>query len=146
MVGETVDVLAEAIAALRLQRLHDPRVELAPPLLQEALVGHLIRQRVLEGVFQLGKEARLVEELGRLQEGESPPQVRLGHVGDGLEQRKGHLRPDHRRGLEQPLFVRWQPIDTGRQHGLHRDRDLDRRERLDLSIGPALADQHPRLD
>ena len=146
MVGEPVDVLAEAIAALRLQRLHDPGVKLAPPLLQEALVRHLIGQRVLEGVFQLGKEARLVEELGRLQEGESPPQVRLGHVGDGLEKRKRHLRPDHRRGLEQPLFVRWQPIDTGRQHGLHRDRHLDRRERLDLSIGPALADQHLRLD
>ena len=146
MVGEPVDVLAEAVAALRLQRLHDPGVELAPPLLQEALVGHLIGQRVLEGVFQLGEEARLVEELGRLQEGESPPQVRLGHVGDGLEKRKRHFRPDHRRGLEQPLFVRWQPIDTGRQHGLHRGRDLDRRERLDLSIGPALADQHLRLD
>ena len=37
---------------------------------EETAVGDLVRERVLERVLPLGEEARLVEELGRLE----PPQ------------------------------------------------------------------------
>ena len=36
VMGEPLDLLAEAIPVERLDRVHDPRVELAPPLLQQA--------------------------------------------------------------------------------------------------------------
>ena len=58
---------------------------------------------------------------------------------------EGHLRADDRRGLQQPLLLRRQPVDARRQHRLHRGRHLDRRERLRQAIGAPLADQHLRL-
>jgi hypothetical protein len=45
-------------------------VEEAPPILEKASIGYLVGQRVLEGVLDVGEEARLVEELGGLQMGE----------------------------------------------------------------------------
>src|SRR4030095_16577577 len=38
-----------------------------PLCLQEAAVGHLVRQGMLESVFALGEQARLIEELGSLE-------------------------------------------------------------------------------
>jgi hypothetical protein len=35
-------------------------MEHPPPLVQEAAVGHLLREGMLEGVGQLGKQARIV--------------------------------------------------------------------------------------
>ena len=54
-----------------------------PPLLQETAVGHLVRQGVLEGVLALGEEARLVEELGRLEVRQAAMERLLGQLGDG---------------------------------------------------------------
>ena len=51
----------------RLDRLDDPRVKLAAALLQQAAVGHLVRERVLERVLEIREEPGLVEELGGLQ-------------------------------------------------------------------------------
>jgi hypothetical protein len=45
-------------------------VEGAPTLLEKAAIGHLLRERVLERVFELRKQACLVEKLGGLQVGE----------------------------------------------------------------------------
>ena len=106
----------------------------------------LVRQGVLEGVLELGEEACLVDELGRLQVGEAPPQLGLGHLGDGLKKGEGEIGADDRRGLEQTFFVLGQPIDPGRQHGLHGGGHLNRLEPLDLTIGSALAHQHLGLD
>ena len=61
-----------------LDRLDDPGVQRAPPLLEQAAVGHLVGQRVLEGVLEVGEQARLVEELGGLQVGEAAAQLVLG--------------------------------------------------------------------
>ena len=41
-------------------------MEHPPPLVQQAAVGDLLRQGVLEGVGQLGEQTRLVQELGVL--------------------------------------------------------------------------------
>ncbi len=48
---------------------------------------------MLEGIRRLGKEARLVEELGRLQVGERHDAVRLGQLGNGLQEGKGTSLP-----------------------------------------------------
>ena len=64
-----------------------------PPLLEQAPVGHLMGERVLEGVFELGEQARLVEELGRLQVREAAMERGLGQLGNGLQQGKGTSVP-----------------------------------------------------
>src|SRR5215472_4161156 len=63
VVGESFHVLSEPVGVETLQRLDDARVERAPPRLEEAAVGHFVRQRVLERVLELREEARLVDEL-----------------------------------------------------------------------------------
>jgi hypothetical protein len=64
--GEPLDLLTEAITVEALHGLRDPDVEVTAPAGEEAPVGHLVGERVLEGVFEIGEEARLEEELGRL--------------------------------------------------------------------------------
>ena len=54
-----------------------------PPLLEEAAVGDLVGEGVLEGVLALGKEARLVEKLGRLEVRETTVQDVFGPLGNG---------------------------------------------------------------
>jgi hypothetical protein len=76
--GEPLDVLTEAISVERLDCVHDSRVKVAAPLVQQTAVRDLMRKRVLEGVFEVWEEARLVEELGGLEMGEPTPQVFLG--------------------------------------------------------------------
>ena len=52
--------------------LDHARVQPPPPLQQETAVGHLVRQGVLEGIFALGEQAGLIQELGRLQVRQAP--------------------------------------------------------------------------
>ena len=74
--------------------------------LQQTAVGHLVRQGVLEGVVALREQAGFVEELGGLQVRQAPVQRLLGLLGNGLQQRPGHLRANDRGGLEQALLLR----------------------------------------
>ena len=64
-----------------------------PPLVQETSVGHLVGEGMLEGILPLGEQARLVEELGRLEVRETTMQRVLGQLGDGLEEGKGTSVP-----------------------------------------------------
>ena len=56
-----------------------------------------MRQRVLEGVFQIREEADLVEELGGAKVFEPAPKLLLGEVRDGLQEGEGHILADHGR-------------------------------------------------
>ena len=55
---------ATRLSGAGFEGLDDPRVQGAPPLLEETAVGHFLREGVLEGVLALGKELGLVQELG----------------------------------------------------------------------------------
>jgi hypothetical protein len=70
MVGQAFDLLGHPLSDERLQCLDNPGVQAAPPLLQEAFVGHLLGEAVLEGILDLWKQAGLVEEFCGLQVGE----------------------------------------------------------------------------
>jgi hypothetical protein len=76
-----------------------------PPLQQQAAVGYLVRQGVLEGVLRLGEQARLIQEFCRLQVCQAAVQCRLGHVRNGLEQGERHVRANYRSGLEQAFVL-----------------------------------------
>ena len=144
--SQSLDVLAEPIPVLRLDRLHDARVHGAPPLLRQTAVGHLVRQRVLERVFQLGEEIGLVQELRRLQPRQARGHGLLGQPGNVPQQRERDIVADDRRRLQQVPLLGRQPIDPRRQHRLHRRRDLQRRGVLRHVILPAPASQDPGLD
>ena len=73
----------------------------------------------------------------RLVAGEPPAGVPPRHLGHGLEQHQGYLRADDGGGLQELFRLRRQPIDAGCQHGLHRGRHLDTRQR------PAPGDRPP---
>ncbi len=134
--GQAFDLLGQAVPGERLEGLDNAGMERPPPLLEEAPIGDLVGEGVLEGVFVLGKEARLVEELGRLEMRERAMQCRLGQLGNGPQQGQGHLGADDRRGLEEMFFCGRQAVDTRRQHRLHRRRHLQR-QRLWAAAGRA---------
>ena len=69
-------------------------------------VGDLVGERVLEGVLEVGEEARLVEELRGLEAREALAELLLRPLGDRLEQRERHVLADHGGRLEQPLRPR----------------------------------------
>src|SRR6266487_5862340 len=118
----------------------------APPLLEQRLIGDLLSQGVLEGILDVGKEARLVEELGGLQMGESQTERRLRRLGNGLEERQRHLGADDGGGLQELFLLRWQPVDTRRQDRLDRRGHLQALEGVAETIGTWLPDQHAGLD
>ena len=66
MVRQAFDLLGHPVGRERLKGLDNPGMQHPPPLLEEAAVGHLMRQGMLEGIYRLGKQARLIEKLGGL--------------------------------------------------------------------------------
>src|SRR5262249_4782426 len=85
VVGETVNVLGEAIGIPSLDGVHDPSVQLSARILQHAAVCHFVGQRMLEGVLGIWIEAGLVEDLRGLQVPESAPKRLVRQVSDRLE-------------------------------------------------------------
>ena len=112
--GEPLDLLAEAIAVERLDRVDDPRVKLVAAIVQESAVGDLVRERVLEGILEIRKQPGLVKELGGLQVVEAATDRLVGGVGDRLEQYQRHVLADDGGDLEEALVLRGEPVDARR--------------------------------
>jgi len=86
MVRQALDLRGYPVSRKGFEGPDNARVQHPPPLQEETVVGHLVRQGVLKGEVALGEEPRLVEELRRLQVGEAAIEVRLGPLGNGLQQ------------------------------------------------------------
>ena len=69
MVGQPLDLLGQVVGIQRCHGVRDVRMQDASSLLEQTAIGGFMREGVLEGVFQLGEEAGLVEELRGLQAG-----------------------------------------------------------------------------
>ncbi len=145
MVRQAFDLLGHPVRGERLQGLDNAGVQHPPPLLQQTAVGHLVRQGVLEGVFVLGEQARLVEELGRLEVRQAAMQrrPRAARQWPAAAARAPPCQSPRRSGggVSPP----GQAVDARRQHRLHRGWHLKAGERLRQAIGPRLAHQHPGL-
>jgi hypothetical protein len=115
--------LGQVVRVALFERFDNPGVEQTAVLLEEPPVGHLMRQGMLKGVHRLGKGLRLIEELGVLEDTEVLMESSLGTVHDRLEQRERHVVADDSSGLQQPLCLGGQAVDTRRQHGLDGLRD-----------------------
>ncbi len=144
--GQSLDLIAQPIGVQPLDGLDDPGVQRAPAVCEEAAVGYLVGQRVLEGVLEGGKEGGLVEELRGLKPVEMAPKLVAGHAGDGLEHVELHVGADDRGGLKHALVLGGQTVDPGSEEGLHGGRHLDGVERPQQAVAPAVARQHSRLD
>ena len=142
MVSHALDLLAQPIAVQRFDRLHDPGMERAPAVLQHAAVRDLVGQRVLEGVLEIREEARLVQELGRLEVSEPVSKAALEHIDDSLQERERHVLSDDGGRLQQPLVLGGQPVDARRQDRLSRRRDRPYLGRLRHAIGPPIPNEH----
>ena len=77
--------LGYLVSAERFEALDNPGVEHPSPLQQEAAVGHLVCQGMLEGIFALREQPRLVEKLGGLQARQAALQRVFRQLGDGLQ-------------------------------------------------------------
>jgi hypothetical protein len=150
VMGEPLDLAAEAIPVERLDRLDEPRVKAASTLLQQSPVRDVVRQRVLEGILEIWIQPGLVEKLGGLQVVESATERLVRQVGDRLEQREWNVLADDGGHLEEAFVLRGEPIDARCQHRLHRGRDPDRLDRLPQPIPSPLPGQrlglHQRPD
>jgi hypothetical protein len=58
--------LSSPVGHQHLDGLNQARVQPSSPLQQQAAVGHLVRQGMLEGVLRLREQARLIQKLRRL--------------------------------------------------------------------------------
>ena len=66
VVRQPLNLFGEAIRIQFLDRFHDPRMKRAAALLEQASVCDFVSQRVLESVFEVGKQAGLVNKFRRL--------------------------------------------------------------------------------
>jgi hypothetical protein len=66
MVRQVFNLFGQTVSDERLQGFNDAGMQYAPPLLQEAAIGHFVGEGMLEGEFALGEEPRLIEKLGSL--------------------------------------------------------------------------------
>ena len=129
-----------------LEGCHDAGVEVPPPVREKALVRHLVGQLVRERVLLLRREGCLVEELGNPQPSELAAQPLVRLLPDGLEECLGDDRPDYGGRLEEPLGLRRQAVDPGREEDPDAPGDLDALHVLDGAIGARAAHEDRRLD
>jgi hypothetical protein len=101
---------------------------------------------VPEAVLDGRIEGPLVHELASRERVERSRQLRLGKRDDASQHRLGELLPDHRRRLENPLFLLREPVDARGQHRLHGARDHDRVDRPDQAVGALRPGEVPGLD
>ena len=117
----------------------------ALPVMEQAAVRDLVGERVLERVFEVRKEAGLVEELAGLQAGQLGPHLVFRRVSDGEEERQRHVLADDRRRLEQPLGLGRQAVDARCQDGLHSGGNPQLRDGPGETIGAAVPRQRRGL-
>jgi hypothetical protein len=146
MVGETLDLLRHAVGSAPLDDLDNPGVEGAALVMHQALVGHHMGQRMLEGVFDLGEERGLVEELPGLEPCQPGAKPVRKQIARSFQDWQWHARADDRGLLKESLVVGLESVDAGREHGLDRRRHLEVLERARQTVGAALPREHASLD
>jgi hypothetical protein len=145
VIGQPLRLLGDALGREPLDGLDDAGVQGTLPVVEQPLVRHLVRERVFERVLEVRKETGLVEELRGLEMSQLGAHLVFRRVGDGQEQRHGHVLADDRGRLEQPLGLGCQAVDARGQDGLHRGGDFQLLDRPGQPVGAVLAGQGRRL-
>ena len=95
MIGEHLIGLRQALGVQFFDGHGDQPMQLFTALPEQAVIGHVVGQSVLEHVHQFGVEAALVDELQYPQFLEETFELRL-HVRDALQETDRKLAPDDR--------------------------------------------------
>ena len=119
VMGQPLGLLGDALGREPLDGLGDAGVQGALPLVEQSPVRDFVGERVLERVLEVRKEPGLVEELRGLQVSQLGAHLGLRRVGDGQEQREGHVLADDGGRLEQSLGLGRQAVDARGQDGLN---------------------------
>jgi hypothetical protein len=80
--------------------VHDLCVERAPTIVEETVVGNVMRESVTERVLDVGEELRLVEELGGLEMSHALPKTLLWQFRNPLKKSEWDVFADDRRSLK----------------------------------------------
>jgi hypothetical protein len=123
MMRQPVDLVDASVSVEGFETLDNLGMQSPALFLEEAAVDNLVYQGMLKGVHRLGKGLLLIEDLGVLEDTEVLVERGLWTVHDRLEQRDRHIVTDDGGGLQQPLGLGRQAVDTRRQHGLDSFRD-----------------------
>src|SRR5216683_5442853 len=131
MTRQLAQVIVQLPGEHRLQRNSGALVQELAALDQQRVIGDLLRQRVLEDVFDIARGRLLVYELRHLQLGEHPLQlVVLLSVEYPPDERQGELPANYGERLQQLLLIGWQPINSRGKDRLYRGWDFHRVHRL----------------
>jgi len=95
-----------------------------------------VRERVLEGVFQIREQPRLVDELGGLQVVEPTPERVLRQLGDCLEQCERHVFADDGGDLEEAFVPCYAALRM--QESVKRHAEGVRRETVNQVMGDGI--------
>src|SRR5262249_36773010 len=146
MLSEPLDLAGRVILVEPLDRLDDPAVKRTSTLAQEPAIRDLVHESVLEGILEIGIQAGLVEEFGRLQGLQAAPELVLRKVGDRFQKRERNVAAaDDRRQLQKTLVLGREPVDARRQQRVLGGGNLDRVDLSGQPIGARLSDQRLRL-
>jgi len=116
------------------------------PIDQQGQIGDLIRQSMLERVFEIRVQACFIKKFRGMQVGEIPPKRIIRLLRHSLEYGQGHDLTDDGSHLQDIPSLRGQSIDARGQHGLNGRGHLDGLHRSLLAIGTALTNEDLRLD
>ena len=114
MVRQPFDLVVQPVPRLDLQDLDDAGMQGPPPLIEQRAVSYLMGEGVLEGIGELGKETRLIQELGGLQVREARPEELGSFPGKISQEHEGHLGANHCGHLDEALVLGCQRVDPGR--------------------------------
>src|SRR5215468_9194633 len=106
---ELLVVIRDPIRIELLERVGDGAMQRAAALAQEAVIGDVLDDRVLEDVRRLLQRPLLVDELEALQLAEQLLET-LAHLRHATQQAHEELASDNRRDLHRALAVLTEPI------------------------------------
>src|SRR5581483_7379194 len=143
---ELFDVLGQTVWRKPLDRIDDTAVQSATATAEQAAVGHVMGDGVLEGVLEIREQLRLVQELSSLEPTDLTAQHVLWDVRDRPQDCVRHVLAHHRGRLQYGLVLEREPVDPGRKDRLHCGWHLDGSGHSREPVCSGLSVQDPGLD
>ncbi len=145
VVSQLFVVLGQPVGIELLKGVAHRLVQGAAPLAEQAVVGHVLDDGVLEDVGGLGQEALLVDDLEGLQLAQEPVEL-PAHSGHPPQQPDEELPSDDGGELHSPLAVVAEPVESGHDDVVDGAGHADLRPVLDERDAIAVAAQHADVE
>src|SRR5215467_1083566 len=123
MMGKFLQMIMWDIFRHFLQRFHYESVKHCATLVEQGSLGNLGRQSMFERILHFWKQICLIEKFSGLKMGDVTAKVIFRQLGHSTQQRQGNDHADNGGDLEEPFFLKREPVDTVRQNILYRVRD-----------------------